>query len=211
MQKHWDQPKRAHAARSPVLSACDAWGEKGQGFLASHRLCSIRQLLVYGSQSRPFLQPIPAARQAFQGHDCILPLLCRWTGNTSLCLPGGIAVAASPFELNNRSDVNCNLDIKIAGTCFGHAGQGWAGVLLLPVPAPGLAWARAVWWGFLRLLQVEQHRPRGGAWTTPWQGCWLDSCKINKTPVLCHPLIESIFCLLSRAVFCLTSVFFLCF
>lgn len=40
----------------PVRSGlCDAWGGRGQGFLASRRLCSIR--LVCGRWSRPFLQP----------------------------------------------------------------------------------------------------------------------------------------------------------
>lgn len=125
-----------------------------------------------------------------------------WEHNTSHCLPGGTAVAASLFELNNRSDVNHSLDIKIAGTCFSHAGQGWAGALLPPVPAPGLAWTRVVWWGFLRLLEVEWPQLCGKASTAPWQGCWHDFCKINKIPMLCHPGTTSIFYLLSRVLFC---------
>lgn len=71
--------------------------------------------------------------------------------------------------------------------------------------------ARTVWWVFLRRSQVEQPRPQGGAWRTPWQGHWLDSCKTDKTPVLCHTLIASIFCLLSSVLFYLIWVVFLWF
>lgn len=81
-------------------------------------------------------------------------------GSTSLCLPRA-AVAAPAFKLGNRSDVNCSLDIKIAGTCFSQAGECWG-------PVPALAGQAE------RSGEVFSACHRwGGAWTDPWHGCSL--------------------------------------
>lgn len=127
----------------------------------------------------------------FQGHNHPIPahpqppFLHGWAGSTSLCLPRGVAVAASPFELENGSDANCSLDIKIAGTCFSHAGLGWAG----PGASPGWP-GRVVWWGLLGLSQVEQ--PGCGEEHGQTLGRAAPGlCKVHKTP--CVTLWSQVF------------------
>lgn len=121
-------------------------------------------------------QTIPAD----QGHDLPIHSHPPCTGELgappSLCLPRGVPVAASPFELESRSDVNCSLDTKIAGTCFSHAGLGWA--------VPALA-GQGEWWGFLCPAL-------GRSMDRPLAGLLPGLCRINKTPKLCQPLITSI-------------------
>lgn len=111
---------------------CDARGGRGQGFLPSHKLCTIRQLLVYGRQNRLFLQTVPAAHWAFQGHDHMPPPSCSLPFTDELGAHHFAFLVALlrrllPLNFNNRSDVNSSLDIKIAGTCFSQGGRGELG------------------------------------------------------------------------------------
>lgn len=106
---------------------------RAQGFLASRRLCGIRQPLVSGSWSRPFLQTIPTG--CFRAMTvCSFPALA--SSSPPVSWEHCCDCSVSPFELNNRSDVNCRLNIKIVGTCFSHAGLGWAGARLPPHASP---------------------------------------------------------------------------
>lgn len=113
----------------------------------------------------------------FQGHHLLI-LLAR-TGWDHIPLPSlGAAVAAAPFELENRSAGDCSWDIKIAGTCFSHAVLGWA--------VPALA-GQGEWSG-----EIFSAQPQGGAWTDPCQGCSLGSARLTKHPC-CVTLWSQVF------------------
>lgn len=73
---------------------CGAGGMRAQAFWASHSLCSIRQMLLYGGWSSPFLQPVPGPQSAHPTPSSMAELgaqggccgyFCLWTWEQGRC------------------------------------------------------------------------------------------------------------------------------